>query len=192
MLVWRCECGAQFEELGRQDPGNVSGWMDAKAHVQTHRDNQEPEVLTGLWDTETGELLFRGGMRPIAVKEGILPYAKERLDGVESEGRRSPMAGKIMVREIPIDPVVYVCFLESQALFPQAYPDDRPQTISRFITECVLGMFRLMPEVFTMSKVIEAAVRGTLTVPEDTEMVPAMSDVYGASAGEDYYGEDEE
>lgn len=170
MLVWRCECGQQFEELGREDPGNVSGWIAAKDHIQQHRKNGEPEVLTGLWDLESGEQLWDDGMRPMAVRAGVLPYAKERAD-VSSSGPKGagPLAGKILVREIPIDPVVYICFLEAKAMDPRGYPNDSPQTISGFITECVLGFFRLCPESFTMSKVIEAAVRGVLRGPDDIE-----------------------
>ncbi|HOR77197.1 MAG TPA: hypothetical protein PLG04_00140 [Anaerolineaceae bacterium] len=179
MLVWRCECGQQFEELGREDPGNVSGWMAAKDHVGQHKKNGEPEVLTGLWDTETGERIWEGGMRPVAVRAGVLPYAKEKADVVSGSKGTGPLAGKILVREIPIDPVVYICFLEAKAMDPRSYPDDAPQTISGFITECVLGFFRLCPETFTMSKIIEAAVRGVLRGPDDIEEegVPTLDDI---------------
>lgn len=188
MLVWRCQCGSQFEELGRKQPGNVAGWMDAKAHAQEHRNNNEPEVLTGLWDTDTGELLFKGGMRPTAVKEGILPYADSRTNAERSTA--SPLAGKILVREIPIDPVVYVCFLECRQMSPRDYPDDSPMTISKFITECVLGLFRLCPETFTMSKIIEAAVRGSLQIPDGNEMVPLVDDLMDAGEAGGYYDDE--
>jgi hypothetical protein len=190
VLVWRCECGQQFEELGREDPGNVSGWMAAKDHVGQHKKNGEPEVLTGLWDTETGERIWEGGMRPMAVRAGVLPYAKEKADVVQGAKGTGPLAGKILVREIPIDPVVYICFLEAKAMDPRSYPNDSPQTISGFITECVLGFFRLCPEVFTMSKIIEAAVRGVLRGPDDIEEegVPTLDDILNPTGitGMDY------
>mgnify|MGYP001172847803 FL=1 len=188
MLVWRCECGQQFEELGREDPGNVSGWMAAKDHVGQHKKNGEPEVLTGLWDTETGERIWEGGMRPMAVRAGVLPYAKEKADVVQGAKGTGPLAGKILVREIPIDPVVYICFLEAKAMDPRSYPNDSPQTISGFITECVLGFFRLCPEVFTMSKIIEAAVRGVLRGPDDIEEegVPTLDDILAPAGVANY------
>ncbi len=190
MLVWRCECGQQFEELGREAPGNVSGWMAAKDHVGQHKKNGEPEVLTGLWDTETGERIWEGGMRPMAVRAGVLPYAKEKVDVAQGPKGTGPLAGKILVREIPIDPVVYICFLEARAMDSRSYPDDSPQTISGFITECVLGFFRLCPETFTMSKIIEAAVRGVLRGPDDIEEegVPTLGDILNPAGitGTDY------
>ena len=114
--------------------------------------------------------------------------AKEKVDVVSGSKGTGPLAGKILVREIPIDPVVYICFLEAKAMDPRSYPNDSPQTISGFITECVLGFFRLCPEVFTMSKIIEAAVRGVLRGPDDIEEegVPTLDDILAPAGVANY------
>lgn len=156
-LYWKCECGEQFEERGREEPGNRQGWLDAIAHVKMHKKNKEPERLVGLIDTDTGEVIFEGGMRPVAVKQGILPYGPSS-DG-ESSGNKNinPFQGRILVRDIPIDPGVIICFYEARARWPQEYPDDTPKTISKFITECVFGLFTLCADELTFGRIVAAS-----------------------------------
>lgn len=173
-LYWQCECGERFEEKGRENPGDVSGWQDAVAHVQAHKRNKEPERLMGLIDSETGEVLFEGGYRPGAVKKGILPYGPNVKSSDSKKG--SPYQGKVVVREIPIDPAVIICFYEAQARWPQDYPNDDPQTISKFITDCVFTLYRTFPDEFSMGKLIESTIRSLYESKEDeslnTEHIP--------------------
>lgn len=72
-LYWKCECGEEFEELGVKEPGNDLGWRKAVNHVRTHRKIGTPKKILGLFNAETGEMVFAGGMRPLAVKQGIIP-----------------------------------------------------------------------------------------------------------------------
>ena len=163
-LYWQCECGEKFEERGREEPGNDIGWRKAISHVIMHKRNGELEKLLGLFN-EKGEMIFEGGMRPNAVKAGILPYGDwknknksdfkvEEKQLIASSGKRSPYQGVVFTKPIPIHQVVIDCFYEAKARCPAAYPDDSPETISDFITECVLGVFALYPEEFNMGRLI--------------------------------------
>lgn len=70
--------------------------------------------------------------------------------------------GKIFLKEIPIDPGVILCFYEAQERWPHVYPDDSPATISKFITECVFGFYRLCRDELTMGKLLDASLRAIL------------------------------
>lgn len=158
---WECECGERWEEKGREEPGNDEGWKQARAHSHMHKVNGEPERLRGLVDEETGELVFAGGWRPIAVKQGILPYGswkRERERESESSGGKAgPFQGRVFVRDIPIDPAVMIAFYEARTHWPTEYPDDTPKTISKFITECVFGFFALNSDVLSFGNLVKSS-----------------------------------
>jgi len=156
-LFWECECGERWEEKGREEPGNDLGWKEARTHSHLHKTNGEPERLRGLVDEETGELVFTGGWRPIAVKQGILPYGSWRQKrAVSAPGEKiGPFQGRVLIRDIPIDPTVMLAFYEAQVLFPGDYPDDNPKTVSKFITECVFGFYALNSDIFSFGNTIK-------------------------------------
>lgn len=172
MLVWRCQCGEEFPEHGRERPGDVSGWTAAVSHSQEHKRNKEPERIVGLIDTDTGEVLYEGGYRPGAVAAGILPYGPKDKN-VKNTGA-GPYQGKVLIREIPIDPAVIMCFYEAQYRWPQDYPNDDPQSISKFITECVLSFFQAFSDELSMGKLIENTVRTILSQKESEEPSEAI------------------
>lgn len=150
--VWVCECGEKFP-----DTGDNRGWNEALGHQRLHEQNSEPERIRGLFDVQTGEMVFQGGSRLQAVAQGVL--SKKKPAATPS---KDVFQGKVILKEIPIDPGVILCFYEAQERWPHAYPDDSPATISKFITECVFGFYRLCRDELTMGKLLDASLRAIL------------------------------
>lgn len=161
-LWYVCECGARFEERGRDEPGNVEGWRAAQAHVQLHKRNGEPErLLYGIYEEdENGELkLAFKGWRPHAVRAGFLPYgdsesSRRRQRQAELNADRTPFSGTVYVRNIPISPETTVLFQEWRREFPEDYPDDSPQTMGRWLDDCAVYMTRIFADRFAVGQML--------------------------------------
>lgn len=156
-LYWLCECGAKFEEKGREEPGNDSGYNEAVIHAQRHKNAGEPEELEGLYDSDKGEIIFKG-IRGKAVQLGILPRKGEGSKSSATAGSNKLSSSlypiRIVTKDISLPPGVMVLFYEDQKIWPTDYPDDSPETISRWLTDCVVTFHREHPEIFTMGRIL--------------------------------------
>lgn len=167
MLFWRCECGATFEEKGREEPGNDEGWIEAKAHVAQHKLHGEPEQIEGLYDSETGEMIFKGGFRPLAVSQGILPYGpKGPKPKKQDKDSSSPYQGRIFLKPIDLDPAIMLFFSEAQMRWPSVYPDDDPKTIGKFILDCLITLWLAFPDKLGLGRTLQALLASYISRPE--------------------------
>lgn len=191
-MYWQCECGEKFPELGVKEPGNIKGWQEANRHVSEHKMNGEPERLIGLFDDE-GNLIFPGGSRPMAVKQGILPpspsyqqkkekeaagnqsSAPDQSEPPASSHQNTPFRGRAVFEDYPIGPMMYMLIMEMRVRFPERYPDDSPKTRRLIMEDIATAVAILLHDELALGAQVKKALMDTGWVKPVVPLGPPTS-----------------
>lgn len=168
LMYWQCSCGEQFEEVGdRQSLGMVM------VHLRkAKQENGQEHRIMGLY-ADDGERVIEGWNPKKAQIEGYLPKGKldEPGDGDAGDEAppppkkpgKSPFRAQMRYVHVELDPTVYILFDIARTKWPEEYPDDSPETFSRWLRETVLAFYYEYRETMGISKLFEEALRGVAT-----------------------------
>lgn len=127
--VWRCRCGAEFEETGDR-----KGWGQAYKHARDT--GHSLRDIIGLIDLDTGEVLVKGPDMRNAIGKG---YVQPKDKPAKARGAKAEVSSTTRARmrfqDVELDPSLWILFDLARLKWPEDY-DDTPQSFAQWVAEC--------------------------------------------------------
>lgn len=69
---------------------------------------------------------------------------------------KAQQTGRVVLKDVSIDPAILMVFYEAQAMWPELYPDSSELYLGKFLRDAVIG-FAVVADMLTVTRVVQSA-----------------------------------